>query len=142
MWEALVRDRGGLALASPDDPDPGAAWFACLLVEDEGLLPLVARQDPERPRFLLKHGRVGGAEGEHGSLEISEADAGAALDAALREDAEWERDPDLGVELLVSPVDGVEQGLLIPRFLYRRSDRIYEYAAAVPETVKALSAAR
>ncbi len=88
---------------------------------------------PTRFRLLVKSGRVGGAEGERGSLAITPADREAALGAAKAPDAEWERDPDLGVDLLVSEVDGVDEGLLIPRFLYRRADRIYEYAAAMPE---------
>ena len=48
----------------------------------------------------------------------------------------WERDPDLEAELLVSGAEGVDEGLLVPRFLYRRADRIYEYAAAMPEAKK------
>jgi len=102
-------------------------------VEDDGLLPLVARLGADPLRLLVKSGRVGGAEGEPGSLAITPEDREAALAAAGSADAEWEPDPDLGFDLLVSPVDGVDQGLLIPRFLYRRADRIYEYAAAMPE---------
>jgi len=101
-------------------------------VEDDGLLPLVARLGTEPLRLLVKSGRVGGAEAERGSLAISPEDRDAALAAATAFDAEWELDPDLGVELVVSAVAGVDQGLLIPRFLYRRADRIYEYAAEVP----------
>ena len=108
-------------------------------VTDDGLLPLVARLAAEPLRLLLKSGRVGGAEGERGSLAITPADREAALAAATSPDAEWERDPDLGVDLLVSPVDGVDEGLLIPRFLYRRADRIYEYAAAMPEAKSEIS---
>lgn len=106
-----------------------------VLVEahDDGLLPLVARLAADPPRFFVKSGRVGGADGERGSLAITASDRGAALVAAQTPDAEWELDPDLEVELLVSGADGVDEGLLIPRFLYRRADRIYEYAAAIPE---------
>jgi len=111
-------------------------------IEDDGLLPLIARLRDEPLTLLVKSGRVGGAEGERGSLAIGEADVTAALDAALRDGAEWERDPDLGVDLLVSGVEGVDQGLLIPRFLYRRADRIYEYAAAMPEAKRRLAANR
>ena len=100
---------------------------------DDGVLPLIARLDTNPPRFFLKAGRVGGAEGERGSRAISEADRVAALAAARAPAAEWEVDPDLGAELLVSGAEGVEEELLIPRFLYRRADRIYEYAAAIPE---------
>ena len=100
---------------------------------EDGLLPLIARISTEPARFFVKSGRVGGPEGERGSLAITDADREAALAAARSSEAEWEPDPDLGVELLVSGAEGVDEGLLVPRFLYRRADRIYEYAAAMPE---------
>ena len=102
-------------------------------VEDDGLLPIVARLSAEPLRLLVKSGRVGGAESAQGSVLITSQDREAALAAARSSEAQWEADPDLGVDLLVSAVDGVDQGLLIPRFLYRRADRIYEYAAQIPE---------
>jgi hypothetical protein len=100
---------------------------------EDGVLPLIARLSADPARFFVKSGRVGGAEGDRGSLEITPADRDAALAAATSADAEWERDPDLEVDLLVSGAGGVDEGLLVPRFLYRRADRIYEYAAAMPE---------
>ena len=108
-------------------------------VEDEGLLPLVARLSVDPPKFLVKAGRVGGPEGEPGSLPITDADREAALAAARSGDAEWERDPDLGIELLVSGAPGVSENLLVPRFLYRRADRIYEYAAEIPAVKRRLA---
>ncbi len=101
---------------------------------DDGVLPLIARLGDDR--LFVKSGRVGGAEGERGSLEITDADRDAALAAARSPEAVWERDPDLEAELLVSGAEGVDEGLLVPRFLYRRADRIYEYAAAMPEAKK------
>jgi hypothetical protein len=100
---------------------------------DDDVLPLIARLAADPPRFFLKSGRVGGPEGEPGSQAISEADRDAALAAAQAPGAEWELDPDFEVELLASGAEGVDEGLLMPRFLYRRADRIYEYAAAVPD---------
>ncbi|CAN5500927.1 hypothetical protein BH10ACT11_BH10ACT11_01360 [soil metagenome] len=133
MWEELVTQRGGIALGDPDVANGATqAPFACLLVDDDELLPVIARIQEAPPVLLLKSGRVGGGEGARGALPITEADAAAALDQALAPDATWETDPDLGLELLVSGVPGVAQELLIPRFLYRRADRIYEYAAAMP----------
>ncbi len=108
--------------------------------EDDGVLPLIARLGAEPPRFFLKSGRVGGAEGERGSVAIAPEHGDAALAAATSPGARWELDPDLGVELLVSGADGVQEGMLIPRFLYRRADRIYEYAAAVPEAKRRFEA--
>lgn len=134
MWEELVTQRGGIVLGEADVANGATqAPFACRLVDDDELLPLVARINGSGPVVLLKSGRVGGGEEARGSLPITEADAVAALDAALSVDARWETDPDLGLDLLVSGASGVAQELLIPRFLYRRSDRIYEYAAAMPQ---------
>jgi hypothetical protein len=107
---------------------------------DDGLFPLIARLDAEPARFFLKSGRVGGVEGERGSLPITDADREAALAAARGPGARWENDPDLGVGLLVSGAEGVDEGLLIPRFLYRRADRVYEYAAAMREAKKRFEA--
>ncbi len=86
---------------------------------DDGVLPLIARLSADPLCLFVKSGRVGGAEGERGSLEITDADRAAALAAARSAKAEWERDPDLEVELLVSGAEGVDEGLLVPRFLYR-----------------------
>jgi hypothetical protein len=109
-----------------------ASDFQVVEVEDEGLLPLVARISEDPPRFLLKSGRVGGPPEKRGSLEITDEARAAALAAARASGAEWERDPDLGVDLLVSGAEGVPEGLLVPRFLYRGADRVYEYAAEIP----------
>jgi hypothetical protein len=106
---------------------------------DDGVLPLIARIEADPRRFFLKSGRVGGPEGDRGSREITAAHREAALDAARAPSAKWELDPDLGVELLASGADGVDEELLIPRFLYRRADRIYEYAAAMPDAKKRFS---
>jgi len=106
---------------------------------DDGVLPLIARIEADPPRFFLKSGRVGGPEGDRGSREITAAHREAALDAARNRSATWELDPDLEVELLASGADGVDEELLIPRFLYRRADRIYEYAAAMPDAKKRFS---
>jgi phosphoenolpyruvate carboxykinase (ATP) len=98
----------------------------------EGVLPAVARLGESA--YLLKAGRVGGPEGEPGSLAISEDVVTRVLDAALGGAVEWERDPDFGYEVAAS-VPGVEppeDGLLLPRLLYTRADRVYEHAAIVP----------
>lgn len=141
MWEGLVTERGGTVLSDAGEANGALeAPFACLLVADDELLPLIARiGGRESSSFLLKSGRVGGGEEAAGSLAISEADAAAALDAALAPQASWEADPDLGLELLVSGAPGVAEELLVPRFLYRRADRIYEYAAAMPKLLAGLT---
>ena len=57
------------------------------------------------------------------------------LDAALEGEVSWEVDPDFGWELPVE-VPGVsfeERLVLVPRYLYARTDRPYDYAALVPK---------
>ena len=46
----------------------------------------------------------------------------------------WETDPDFGYEVAASVpgVEAPEDGLLVPRLLYTRADRVYEHAAIVP----------
>jgi phosphoenolpyruvate carboxykinase (ATP) len=76
---------------------------------------------------------VGGPEGEPGSRPITEDLVGRVLDAAAAGEVEWEVDPDFGYEVAakVPGVDPPEDGLLMPRFLYTRADRVYEHAAIV-----------
>jgi phosphoenolpyruvate carboxykinase (ATP) len=96
------------------------------------VLPAVARLG--EGVFLLKAGRVGGPEGEPGSLAVSKDLVARVLDAALTGNVGWEKDPDFGYEVAAS-VPGVEppeDGLLLPRLLYTRADRVYEHAAIVP----------
>ncbi len=67
-------------------------------------------------------------------MRIGEQFVAAVLDAALAGRVEWETDPDFGYEVAAS-VPGVEppeDGLLLPRLLYTRADRVYEHAAIVP----------
>jgi len=120
--------------------EPGHPWAAlasergitAVLARGEGVLPAVARLSGER--YLLKAGRVGGGEDEPGSMAITEPFVTLVLDAALAGTAEWETDPDFGYEVAAS-VPGVEppeDGLLLPRLLYTRADRVYEHAAIVP----------
>jgi phosphoenolpyruvate carboxykinase (ATP) len=103
-----------------------------VLVHGDGILPAVARL--AEGRYLLKSGRVGGAEGEPGSLAISERLVGAVLDGEAAGQVEWEQDPDFGFEVAaaVPGVEPPEDGLLLPRLLYTRADRVYEHAAIVP----------
>lgn len=84
--------------------------------------------------YLLKASGVGGAD-PASSLEIKEEHAAAILNAVLAGTVEWERDPDFGyrVAVEVPGIDGRDRFLLIPRFVYARTGRAYEYAALVPE---------
>jgi phosphoenolpyruvate carboxykinase (ATP) len=164
----LVRDRGGLPLAAPEDaavPFEDAA-FAAVLARGEELLPPVARLGPSQaaawlllagggeigrdeavaaqalaealakrgiPAYLLTAGRVGGS-GEAPSDEIPADLVARVLDAAAAGDVEWERDPDFGYELPMELPGLAVAGrrLLVPRFLYARTERVYDYAAMVP----------
>ncbi|MEO8091700.1 MAG: hypothetical protein ABI726_03190 [bacterium] len=102
-----------------------------MLIHGDGLVPAVARL--ESGAYLLKAGRVGGTEAEAGSIAIREPFVARVLDAALAGEVEWEHDPDFPYEVAaeVPGVDPPEDGLLVPRFLYRRADRVYEHAAIV-----------
>jgi phosphoenolpyruvate carboxykinase (ATP) len=98
-----------------------------------------------RDVYLLKEGRVGGAEPER-SLTVTDAHARAILDAIAAGTVEWEPDPDFGyrVAAAVPGIEGRDRFVLIPRFLYARTERVYDYAALVPslkrERVARLSA--
>jgi ATP-dependent phosphoenolpyruvate carboxykinase len=103
-----------------------------VLAEGDGILPAVARLGERR--YLLKAGRVGGPDGRAGSQAITEELVATVLDADAAGTVSWETDPDFGYEVAVA-VPGVEaplDGLLVPRFLYTRADRVYEHAAIVP----------
>lgn len=168
MWDELVRDRGGMPVASLAEADAAklaGARFVAVLVQGDGVLPAVAALEPaqaiahltlgdrgpvvtrvayanrflERLQashvdpYLLKAGRVG--TDPEGSIGIKEEHAVAILNAVLDGTVEWELDPDFGYRVAgeVPGVDGRDRFLLIPRFLYARTDRVYEYAALVPE---------
>jgi phosphoenolpyruvate carboxykinase (ATP) len=111
-----------LALAT-DAPDPGLANRA-----------LATLRGSDAAIYLLKWGRVGGTDPER-SLAVTEAHGAAILDAIAAATIEWEDDPDFGyrVAAAVPGIEGRERFVLIPRFLYARTDRVYEYAALVPE---------
>ena len=86
-----------------------------------------------RDAYLLKAGRVGGGAEERGSRPITEDEVATVLDGIADCSVEWEEDPDFGYRVAtlvpgLAPADG----LLLPRMLYRRADRVYEHAALVP----------
>jgi hypothetical protein len=116
---------------------------ALLTLGDTG--PLVTRapyanrflerlQASQAQPYLLKAGRVGGTD-PGASVEIRQEHATAILNAIFSGAIEWERDPDFGYRVAVEMpgVDGRDRFLLIPRFLYARTGRVYDYAALVPE---------
>jgi phosphoenolpyruvate carboxykinase (ATP) len=84
--------------------------------------------------YLLKVGRVGGTDSAD-SLEIKDEHVATILNGVLAGTVEWERDPDFGYRVVaeVPGIDGRDRFLLIPRFLYARTGRAYDYAALVPE---------
>jgi ATP-dependent phosphoenolpyruvate carboxykinase len=138
-FAALVRERGGVVLDGADrlgEPAPPGARFVALLSRAEEISPPLARvAEGEVPAFLVTAGRVGGGEDEPRSRPITADLVGRVLDAALAGDVDWERDPDFGFELPMA-LPGLEPDellTLVPRFLYARTDRVYEYAAMVPE---------
>ena len=67
-------------------------------------------------------------------MPIDEQFVARVVDAALAGEVTWETDPDFGYQVAAA-VPGVappEDGLLMPRLLYTRADRVYEHAAIVP----------
>jgi phosphoenolpyruvate carboxykinase (ATP) len=179
-FAALVRERGGTALAEPaavGELDPAwSAGFVAVLARDEETLPPVARLDPARaagllllaagdgardagagaaarlaevlaasgePAYLVTAGRVGGAAEERGSRAIGAPLVAGVLDAAIAGAVDWEVDPDFGWELPMDlpDLDVDERRILVPRFLYARTDRVYDYAAIVPRLRRERAAA-
>ncbi len=67
-------------------------------------------------------------------MVITEQLVSTVLKAALAGSVSWETDPDFGYEVAASVpgIEAPEDGLLVPRFLYTRADRVYEHAAIVP----------
>jgi phosphoenolpyruvate carboxykinase (ATP) len=136
----LCREEGVLPAVAAMDPVQAVAH---LTLADTG--PVITRaaeanrflerlQASQIDPYLLKTSRVGGTEAT-GSLEVKEEHAAAILNAVLAGSVEWERDPDFGyrVAAALPGIDGRDRFLLIPRFLYARTGRAYEYAALVPE---------
>jgi hypothetical protein len=94
------------------------------------------------PAYLVTAGRVGGPPDESRSRAIESALVARVLDGALARQVDWEVDPDFGYEL---PMDlpglkVAERRVLVPRFLYARTDRVYDYAAIVPARQRERSA--
>ena len=89
--------------------------------------------ETDAPAYLLTAGRVGGSD-EALSVEIDPALVARVLDAAAGGDVDWEEDPDFGYELPMEMpgLEVDERRTLVPRFLYARTDRVYDYAAMVP----------
>jgi phosphoenolpyruvate carboxykinase (ATP) len=86
------------------------------------------------PAYLVTAGRVGGSFADPRSRPIEPELVARVLDAAAEGAVEWEADPDFGYELPVDlpGLEVAERRVLVPRFLYARTDRVYEYAATVP----------
>jgi ATP-dependent phosphoenolpyruvate carboxykinase len=141
-FAALVRDREGVVVESEariGAPLAEGARFAALLRTAEPITPPVTRLADRA--YLLRAGRVGGPESDPRSRAIPPALVGRVLDAAIRGSVEWERDPDFEIEVPVA-FPGMEPDellTLVPRFLYARTDRVYEYAAMVPRVRAARS---
>lgn len=136
----LCHDDRALPAVARLEPAQAAAHLA--LVDDgpPAARAIAANRFLERLRtnpadsYLLKSGRVGGTDPER-SIEIGEHHVAAILDARAAGSIEWEPDPDFGYEVAaaVPGIEGRDRLLLIPRFLYARTERVYEYAALVPE---------
>ena len=128
-----ARAAGLLLLAAGDGArDAGAAARLAEVLAASG-----------EPAYLVTAGRVGGAAEERGSREIAAPLVARVLDAAIAGAVEWEVDPDFGWELPMDlpDLDIDERRILVPRFLYARTDRVYDYAAMVPRLRRERAAA-
>jgi phosphoenolpyruvate carboxykinase (ATP) len=122
-------------------PWQAAAWL--LLADDEAEIgdddasaaQVLAERlaESDTPAYLLTAGRVGGADGPL-SREIDAGLVSGVIDAAIAGDVVWEADPDFGYELPMElpGLEADDRRVLVPRFLYARTDRVYDYAAMVP----------
>jgi hypothetical protein len=136
----IVYDDGILPALAGLDAAQAAAYLALAGEGAAGDRAAGANRFLERFRagtagaYLLKCGRVGGQDPER-SAEIAGAHVTPILDGIVSDEIEWEQDPDFGyrVAAAVPGIDGRDRFLLIPRFLYARTERVYEYAALVPE---------
>jgi phosphoenolpyruvate carboxykinase (ATP) len=120
-----VQAAAWLLLAAPDPALAGAELAAARALADAL---------GGRTAYLLTAGRVGGGPDEPRSREIPAALVARVLDADTDGAVEWECDPDFGYELPMELPDLAveERRVLVPRFLYARTDRVYDYAAMVP----------
>jgi phosphoenolpyruvate carboxykinase (ATP) len=143
---ALVHDEGLLPAAAKLTAAQAAGHLLLAEVEGGGAPPALvvdaaarlaaALGDGGRDVYLLKEGRVGGPKGVRGSREVREEHWAALLDSVAAGTVEWEEDPDFGYLLAVGGVSGIEareRDVLVPRFLYRKADRVYEHAALVAD---------
>jgi phosphoenolpyruvate carboxykinase (ATP) len=136
----LCHDEGVLPAVARLQPAQAAAHLALVDGGPAAVRASTANRFLERLRagpadaYLVKSGRVGGVDPER-SIEVGEGHVAAILDARDAGSIEWELDPDFGYELAaaVPGIEGRDGFLLIPRFLYARTERVYEYAALVPE---------
>ncbi len=161
---ALVEQAGGVGVAgleaAADLSDEAESVFTAVLVADDGLLPPLARVDPQLavailaragdnaraartaaeafaaasgPLLLLKEGVVAGPAGVSGCFEIEPDLIRSLLAAAVDGRIQWERDPDFGYELAAAAhgIEGTAADALCPRLLYAAADRVYEHADLV-----------
>ena len=136
----LVRGDDILPPVARLDPLLAAAWLVLAAgpaagareaAVASGLATRVGGDGP--PAYLVTAGRVGGS-ADPRSQPIEPGLVARVLDAAAEGAVDWEDDPDFGYELPMDlpGLEVPERRVLVPRFLYARTDRVYDYAAMVP----------
>ena len=136
----LARDEETLPPVARVGPWQAAGWLLLGMASvDDGEVASAQRlaealDRAALPAYLLTAGRVGGGAADPGSREIPSGLVARVLDAALAGEVDWEADPDFGYELPMElpGIGAEERRILVPRFLYARTDRVYDYAAMVP----------
>jgi hypothetical protein len=135
-----VADEGLLPLVAGLSPAEAVAFLVLNELEAPGPAPSGESANALRERiaagghdaYLLKAGRVGGGAEERGSRAITEDEVAAVLDGIVAGSVDWEEDADFGYRVATGvPGLAPADGMLLPRMLYRRADRVYEHAALV-----------
>lgn len=79
--------------------------------------------------YVMNTGRVGGAEGEPGSVDVTPAMSSAIVEGIVRQTIEWRTDPDFGYDIAVS-VPGIDDtSAFDPAALFAAHGREAEYQA-------------
>jgi phosphoenolpyruvate carboxykinase (ATP) len=135
----LCHDRGILPAVARLTPEQAAALLITLDLQggaDAGVANRLSEglAAAGTAAYLLKAGAVGAGDRRGPSLEVEPGDVEAILDAIAAGSIGWERDPDFGYELAteMEGIDHRRMGLLVPRFFFARTDRVYKHAALVP----------
>ncbi len=131
LGETKGTSAGGAAEAGKNLRVPGTNpfWFENDASQANRLLEILEETDLDV--YLLNTGRVGGPDDDDRSMNVEIPDSAAVQHGIVDGTIEWVVDPDFGYEVAAS-VPGIDDvGLLQPRALYERQNRLEEYEELV-----------